>query len=86
MLKFIIYIVLAYLLYRIFKGLFSKSKVIEKRGSGGVIDEMVQDPYCKTYIPRKDAKKRVIEGQEYAFCSDECASKFELESKKEDST
>lgn len=81
MLKLIIYIVFAYLLYRIFKGLFTKSKVLEKRGSGGVIDEMVQDPHCKTYIPRKDAKKRVIEGQEYSFCSEECASKYEIEDK-----
>ena len=81
MLKLIIYFVLAYLVYRIFKGLFTKSKVIAKRGSGGVIDEMVQDPYCKTYIPRRDAKKRVIKVQELSFCSDECASKFELENK-----
>ena len=81
MIKFIIYIVLAYLLYRVFKGLFSQSKGLEKGGSGGVIDEMVQDPICKTYIPRRDAQKRVIDGSEYFFCSNECASKFELENK-----
>ena len=81
MLKIIIYIVLAYFVYRIFKGLFSKSKGIEKGGSGGVIDEMVQDPICKTYIPRRDSQKRVIAGNEYFFCSNECASKFELEKK-----
>ena len=82
MLRIFIYIIIAYLLYRILKSLFSKSKGIEKTGGGGIIDEMVQDPFCKTYIPRKDAKKKVIQGQEYFFCSDECASKFELEDKK----
>jgi len=79
--RIIIYIVLVYLLYRILKGFFSKSKGIEKGGSGGVIDEMVQDPICETYIPRRDSQKRVIGGNEYFFCSDECASKFELENK-----
>lgn len=83
--RIIIYIILAYLLYRILKSLFSKSKGLEKGDSVGIIDEMVQDPYCKTYIPRKDAQKRIIEGHEYLFCSDECASKFELEGEKENS-
>lgn len=81
MLKVIIYVVLAYIVYRIFKGLFSNNKGVEKRASGGVIDEMVQDPLCKTYIPRRDSKKRNIGGTEYFFCSDECAAKFELENK-----
>jgi YHS domain-containing protein len=81
MLKIIIYVVLAYFVYRIFKNLFGKSKVIEKGERGGVIDEMVQDPICKTYIPRRDSQKRVIGGNEYFFCSNECASKFELENK-----
>jgi YHS domain-containing protein len=81
MIKLIIYVVLGYLLYRVFKGLFSPSKGLEKRGSAGVIDEMVQDPLCKTYIPRRDAQKRVIGDNEYFFCSNECASKFETENK-----
>ena len=81
MLRIFIYIIIAYLLYRILKSLFSKNKGIERTRGGGIIDEMVQDPFCKTYIPRKDAKKKVIQGQEYFFCSDECASKFELEDK-----
>ncbi len=85
MLKIIIYVVLAYFVYRIFKSLFSNNKGIEKGESGGVIDEMVQDPICKTYIPRRDAQKRAIGGNDYFFCSNECASKFEIENKKEES-
>jgi uncharacterized protein len=81
MLRIFIYIIIAYLLYRLLKSLFAKNKGIERTGGGGIIDEMVQDPFCKTYIPRKDAKKKVIGGQEYFFCSDECASKFELKDK-----
>lgn len=82
MFRILIYFIIAYLLYRALKSLFTKSKGIKKGGSGAIIDEMVQDPYCETYIPRKDAIKKVVGGQEYFFCSDECASKFEPEDKR----
>jgi YHS domain-containing protein len=38
---------------------------------------MVQDPSCKTYIPKRDARRKVIEGKEYFFCSKDCADRFE---------
>ena len=77
MVRFIILALLGYLLYRTVKGVFRSNKEIDRSVDGGVIDEMVQDPFCKTYIPRRDSVKRVIDGNEYHFCSDECASKFE---------
>jgi len=77
MVRFIILALLGYLLYRTVKGVFRSNKEIERSADGGVIDEMVQDPFCKTYIPRRESIKRVIDGNEYRFCSDECASKFE---------
>lgn len=81
MVRFLILGILAYLLYRIGKWVFSPKAEIGRGRGGGVIDEMVQDPFCKTYIPRRESVKRVIEGQEYLFCSDDCADKFELERK-----
>jgi YHS domain-containing protein len=42
---------------------------------------MVQDPFCGTYIPRRESIRRVMEGEEYLFCSEECADKFALEMK-----
>jgi len=80
--RLIILAVLGYLLYRLIRGLFKSGKKISKAGNGGVIDEMVQDPVCKTYIPLRDARRRVIGGREYFFCSKECADKFELEENK----
>lgn len=77
MVRFIILALLGYLLYRTVKGVFGSNKEINRSVEGGVIDEMVQDPFCKTYIPRRESVKRVIDGNEYRFCSDECASKFE---------
>jgi len=77
MVRFIIIALLGYLLYRALKSVFGSHKEIDRSADGGVIDEMVQDPYCKTYIPRRESVKRVIDGNEYRFCSDECAAKFE---------
>lgn len=82
MIRILIYAILAYLFYRIVKGVFGPRKEIERNRGGGVIDEMVQDSFCKTYIPRRESFRRVIEEQEHFFCSNECADKFKLEKEK----
>ncbi|MCP4682717.1 MAG: hypothetical protein GY864_10325, partial [Desulfobacterales bacterium] len=68
---------LAFLLYRILKRAFGTQEKIDRKRSDGVIDEMVQDRHCKTYIPRREAVRRVIAGQEYFFCGKACADEFE---------
>jgi len=79
--RFIIIGILAYILYRVIKGVFGPGKETSIGSNGRVIDEMVQDPFCKTYIPRRESLKRIIEGREYFFCCDECVSKYESERK-----
>ena len=81
MIRIIFLAVLAYILYRLVKSIFSARTKIDRRKPGGVIDEMVQDPFCGTYIPRRESVRRVIEGQEHLFCSDECADKYALQMK-----
>ena len=81
MIRIIFIAVLVYIMYRLVKGVFSVRTKINRREPGGVIDEMVQDPFCGTYIPKRESIRRVIEGQEYLFCSHECADKFESEIK-----
>ena len=54
----------------------------EQNTGEGAVDEMVQDPYCKTYIPTKESVKRTINGKVYSFCSDKCASEFDAEMKR----
>ncbi len=39
-------------------------------------DDMVKDPICLTYIPKSLARHARHDGQDYYFCSDECAGKF----------
>jgi uncharacterized protein len=82
--RLIIFAILAYLLYRILRGIFGSGQKIKNTEKGGVIDEMVKDPLCNTYIPLRDAKRKVIDGKEYFFCSDECANKFHRENSKEE--
>jgi YHS domain-containing protein len=77
MLRLVVIVVLIYCLYRTLKGVFGKSGKVSGGRADGVIDEMVQDPYCKTYIPRRDAVKRVLGGEEVCFCSKECADRYE---------
>lgn len=43
-------------------------------GSAG--HEMIQDPVCRTYIPRANAVSASIGGQNYYFCSTDCAQTF----------
>jgi uncharacterized protein len=80
-LRLILLGILAYLLYRILKGVFSPKPRVHRGSPQGIVDEMVQDPVCKTYVPRRDSVRRVIQGQEVFFCSNDCADKYESEKK-----
>jgi len=74
--RFIIYLVLAYVAYRVLKAVIRPKDRIYRSENGGVIDEMVQDPQCKMYIPRREAIEKAVDGITYHFCSDACATKF----------
>jgi YHS domain-containing protein len=37
---------------------------------------LVQDPVCKTFIPRKEALKVEKDGKNYFFCSEGCLKRF----------
>ena len=39
-------------------------------------DVLVQDPVCKTFIPRREALKTQRDGQTYFFCSEGCLKSF----------
>ncbi len=86
MIRLALLFLLAYLFFQIVKWVFSLlgggQELKRGRGEEKVIDEMVQDPACKTYIPRREAIRKVVRGQEYFFCSQECARKFEAEAER----
>jgi YHS domain-containing protein len=40
-------------------------------------EDMVLDPQCRTYVIKDRAITRRINGANYSFCSEACASKYE---------
>ena len=76
MLRLIFFVILGYILYRFMKSVFGAGKKVYHRSNGAVIDEMVQDPVCETYIPKRQAVKVSRKGRDYFFCSEDCAEKF----------
>ena len=80
--RIILYLIFAYVIYRLLKGVFLSGHTgqkIEKRENGGLIDEMVQDPVCGTFVLRRKSIKKMIDGKALFFCSNECASQFEAQ-------
>lgn len=39
-------------------------------------EDLVEDPYCHTYVPQSQAHKASIDGQDVYFCSEKCLEKF----------
>ncbi len=77
MIRLLFFLFLIYILYSLVKRMLgSGSKISRGNSPSGEINEMVQDPLCKTYIPRNEAYRAVIEGEEIFFCSRECADKY----------
>ncbi|NLA74901.1 MAG: hypothetical protein GX846_05460 [Deltaproteobacteria bacterium] len=77
MIRLLIYILFIYVVYILIKKtLLSWPREKGKSGSSGMISEMVQDPFCKTYIPKNEAYRAILGGNEIFFCSKECAEKY----------
>jgi YHS domain-containing protein len=85
--RFILFLVLFYLLYRVIK-YFQKTKSIKvddyKYKTAQVEGEdLVEDPLCHTYISVSQAHKKEITGKEYYFCSKECCEIYISQKTKE---
>jgi YHS domain-containing protein len=81
--RILILLLLGYLLYRVVRRYLAAGQTVRQQGGdAGSIDEMVQDPVCKTYVPLREAEKRVFAGETHYFCSTDCADEFERQLKK----
>ena len=38
--------------------------------------DMVQDPNCGTYVPKRQSVTKSIQGKEHFFCSKKCADEY----------
>ncbi|MFH2011411.1 MAG: hypothetical protein ABIJ37_01690 [Pseudomonadota bacterium] len=83
MLRFIFLIILFYLLYRFIKGLLYPSEEINistiTSRERPEEDEMVRDPYCDKYVPKRNSYSAKINGEFLYFCSNECLEKYKQE-------
>jgi uncharacterized protein len=80
LLKFALVALLVWFLYRSVRRLMSGGDKVGKRpapkGPDQVIDVMVQDPQCGTYLPKHEAIKAFVKDQERYFCSESCRDAF----------
>lgn len=80
--RFLIFLAILFLIYFIFKRSISRFFGIGRPRASGqkkgppITDELVQDPICKTYVPKKEALVYGKRGRLFYFCSKECLEKF----------
>ncbi len=79
MIRFLILIFFVYIAYRLVRRYLGTGQKNEPLGEAGSVDDMVKDPFCKTYVPRRTAYRRIVAGKEHFFCSEACADLFERE-------
>jgi len=80
LIRFIIFAILCYVLYRVVKSLVLPSPAKPKKpftqSYGTITDEMVMDPHCHVYIPKREAITLKKAGETLYFCSKECKKKY----------
>ncbi len=83
--RFLVYLAVVLAIYFYLKKLFPGRKSYDPYGRRGgsdgrrpppVTDELVQDPVCGAYCPKREAKSLVYKGRKYYFCSMKCLEEF----------
>jgi YHS domain-containing protein len=73
-LGFLIFLVLRAALSAFMGGFRGGSRSAQPRPA--LRDDLVKDPVCETYIPRRKAVARTTAGTTHYFCSAGCADRF----------
>jgi uncharacterized protein len=75
--RLILIVILLLLLYSILHYLIKDIPVRRKKlNRESEPEELVQDPYCQTYIPKRSAVKKKIGGRLLYFCNQECVENY----------
>jgi YHS domain-containing protein len=74
MIRFLLYLALILIIYFILKRLFLVPK---KKRNLPLHDELVEDPVCGVYTPKKHALSLRAKGKRFYFCSEKCKKIFE---------
>lgn len=81
MVRFLVLAVLAFLIFLVLRAAIA-GFLAGLRGERGPArarafrDDLVKDPVCATYVPRRTAVARTAGPVTYYFCSADCAAKF----------
>ncbi|MBM4138577.1 MAG: YHS domain-containing protein [Nitrospira sp.] len=67
-------VILYFLLRQAVRGF--RNNAVGDRGTSLDQDQMVEDPVCHTFVPRRNAVTETVSGQTYCFCSKRCADAF----------
>ena len=81
LIRFLIFCIVGYAIYRIIKSLQREKPFIvqnDNKTTAEAGEELVEDPYCHTYIPISQAHRKEIDGKEHYFCSKECSEKYKV--------
>jgi YHS domain-containing protein len=77
MARFIFLIVLGSILYYVLqffiRDILFRNRKTDDRDEP---EELVQDPYCQTYIPKRTALKKRVGGGVLYFCNQECMERY----------
>ncbi|QOX77603.1 YHS domain-containing protein [Trichlorobacter lovleyi] len=75
MFRLVIWLLLAYIGFRIFKSLVAPRQPSASKPARND-EETVQDPVCKVYLAKQDAIVGTLDGTRHYFCSMDCLDKF----------
>lgn len=73
--KFLLWLLLGYIGYRIIKGFLASRDEAAAQPSKDT--EAFQDPVCGVYVSAEDATVGRLEGEKLYFCSMECLEKYQ---------
>ena len=76
MARLIFLIVVVFVLYYVLYFLIKDPSLRKKVNRRDEPEELVQDPYCQTYVPKGSAVKKRIAGKDRYFCNPECLRKY----------
>lgn len=83
MTRLLLLAVVAVLLYLLLRGAVTaflagfRGVVGPRSAPRAIRDELVKDPVCETYVPRRSAVARSVGATTHYFCSAACAEKFQ---------
>ena len=80
LIRFIIFLIILYVVYRVVKYIRAtktdKVNNYQSKTAPAVREDLVEDPFCHTYIPVSQAYKKEIAGIDQYFCSKECCESY----------